>query len=284
MRGDLESLLEVQQADGGWAYAAKSSWTEPTCYSIMALRSAEGQVQAIARGCEWLARHQRWDGGWSPGPVVELSTHVTSLAVLALTGMDGYHDIAERGIEFLLSHSGADTSLVARMVRYAMGVKGGSDRAGWPWFPGAASWVIPTSLSICALAKHRCGKHGREIVARVVRAQEFLLSRRCPDSGWNHGGLFRPDEKPDSYPETTGIALLALKGRSGIEPSVQCGETHALNPRSSEGATWLRLGLAAHGRGPEAPSTDYRDWTVNEMALRIIADVAERGPNPFVDA
>jgi hypothetical protein len=240
-------------------------------------------MEAIGRGCEWLSRHQLWDGGWSPGPTVELSTHVTSLAVLALTGMGGYHVFAERGVECLLSQSGADTSLVARMARFAMGVKSASDHAGWPWFPGAASWVIPTSLSICALAKHRSGKHGREIAARVGNAQEFLLSRQCPDSGWNHGGLFRPDEKPDSYPETTGIALLALAGRGGIEHSLRCGEQHARNPRSSEGAYWLRLGLGAHGRGPELPSTDYRDWTVSEAALRIIADSAERGQNPFVE-
>ena len=279
--GDLGRLLEVQQADGGWGYGATSSWTEPTSYSILALRAADGPAEAIGRACEWLARHQLPDGGWSPGPAVELSTSVTSLALLALTGMSGYGDVAERGVECLLRQAGAETTLLARMVRVAMGVKSTSDHSGWPWYPGASSWVIPTSLSIIALGKHRQGRCGQAIVRRVVEAQGFLLSRRCPDGGWNHGGLFKPDEKPESYPETTGLALLALQGRGGIEISLRCGEKHARYPRSSEGTSWLRLGLAAHGRGGEIPGMQYRDWTINETALGIIVQNLERIGNPF---
>jgi hypothetical protein len=232
-----------------------------------------------------LARRQRRDGGWSPGPAVEESTHVTSLAVLALSGNREYQEIALRGVRWLLSQSGAETSVWARLARVAGGINtGATGHTGWPWFPGAAAWVIPTSLAICALLQHRNSSYASEIALRVEEARRFLLSRRCPDQGWNHGGLFRQGETPASYPETTGIALLALAGagNADLTASIRCAEQHALNPRSSEGANWLRLGLAAQGRNSQAPPASYREWTVNHIALRIITQSAEGGRNPFL--
>jgi len=86
-----------------------------------------------------------------------------------------------------------------------------------------------------------------------------------------------------SYPETTGIALLALQGINlDIEPSLHCAERHARNPKSSEGLHWLQLGLHAHRRNPLLPPTRYRDSTVTQVALRMIAQVGEEGRNPFV--
>jgi hypothetical protein len=279
-------LLDLQQSDGGWAYGTNSAWTEPTAYAILALRTAGGPREAICRGSEWLCRKQRRDGGWSPGPAVEQSTHVSSLAVLALSGAPGYEGVAERGVHWLLTQAGAKASLWARLARLGVGTNtGATDHTGWPWYPGAAAWVIPTSLAICALSSHRHGKDGPEIDGRIAEAQRFLMSRRCPDQGWNHGGLFGKGETPVSYPETTGIALLALAASAGvageIEGSIRCGEQHARNPKSSEGANWLHLGLAAHGRMPDIAKAGYRDWTVNQMALRIITEGDARR-NPFI--
>jgi hypothetical protein len=281
---DLGCLLDVQQSDGGWAYSTHLSWTEPTCYAILALRSAGGPDPEIGRACEWLARRQRRDGGWSPGPAVEQSTHVTSLGVLALSGMAGYEDIADRGVRWLLTQSGAESSFWARLGRIATGARSqATEHTGWPWFPGAAAWVIPTSLAICALSRHRGEKYRAEIAARLEEARKFLLSRRCPDHGWNHGGLFRGDEMPVSYPETTGIALLALSGmEADMAGSLRCGEQHLRNPKSSEGENWLCLGLRAHGLTPERPGAKYRDWTVNQVALRVITQAGEAGRNPFL--
>jgi hypothetical protein len=208
---------------------------------------------------------------------------VTSLAVLAISGAKGYEEIADRGVKWLVGHAGMATSIWTRLARLAMGTNtSATDHIGWPWFPGAASWVIPTSLAICALARHRKGPNGHEIAIRLEEARRFLLSRQCPDHGWNHGGLFQAGEVPLSYPETTGIALLAIAatgGAAAIDASLQCAERHAANPLSSEGAVWLRLGLMAHGRSVEVDAGRYRDWTVNQMALRMIAD---SGPAGFV--
>jgi len=155
-------------------------------------------------------------------------------------------------VQWLLTHAGAEISIWSRMARVFTGTRTtANDHAGWPWYPGEAPWIIPTSLAICALSRQRNGRYGRDIQPRLDAAREFLLSRRCPDHGWNHGGLFKPDETPPSYPETTGIALLALQGINlDIEPSLHCAERHARNPKSSEGLHWLQLGLHAHRRNP----------------------------------
>jgi hypothetical protein len=282
----LGCLLDLQRSDGGWAYQNGPSWTEPTCYAILAVRSAGGPEQAVGRACEWLVRRQRKDGGWPPSPDVGRSTHVTSLAVLALTGVAGYDRVADDGVEWLFTQAGAETSLLARITRFAMGTQSSAtDHAGWPWFPGAAAWVIPTSLAICALSARRRGKYGRPIAQRVAEARRFLWSRRCPDHGWNHGGLFRAGEMPVSYPETTGIALLALAGdprTADLELSLRCGERHAAAPMSCEGENWLRLGLGAYGRIPASTAAKYRDWTVNQTALSMIAKNGDTGRNPFL--
>jgi hypothetical protein len=281
----LRGLLDIQQSDGGWAYSTNSSWTEPTCYAILALRWAGASAPAISRASEWLARRQRRDGGWSPGSSVEQSTHVTSLSILALSGLEGYEDIADRGVAWILSQSGAESSFLSRMASVVTGVASASiAHNGWPWIPGAAAWVIPTSLAILALQKHKHSRYAGYIASRVKEARSFLLSRRCPDHGWNHGGLFRACDNPRSYPETTGIALLALAGTTSpeIAPSIRCGEQLAREAQSSEGEYWLRLGLSAHGRNA-APTGRYRDWTVNQMALGVIADTGKAGSNPFID-
>jgi hypothetical protein len=277
-------LLDLQQSDGGWPYSTGSSWTEPTCYAMLALRAVEAPRKAICCAAEWLARRQRRDGGWSPGLAVEHSTHVTSLAILALSGLEGYEDLAESGVGWLLTQGGAETSFWARVAGFAVGRQSSATaHTGWPWFPGAAAWVIPTSLAILALLKQKHGRYGTLIEARVKDARGFLLGRRCPDHGWNHGGLFRDGEQPSSYPETTGIALLAFEGTAGpeIAPSICRGEQHARDPRSSEGDYWLRLGLWVHGR-TSASCAKYRDWTVNQLALGIIVQAAGEGRNAFV--
>ncbi len=282
----LKCLLDLQQSDGGWAYNTNSSWTEPTCYAILALRAASGPRQTICQATEWLTRRQRRDGGWSPGPAVEQSTHVTSLSILALSGLDGYQEVADRGVQWVLSQTGAESSVWARVARFVMGVQSvHTEHAGWPWYPGAAAWVIPTSLAIFALLKQKNGRHAVEIEGRLKEARSFLLSRRCPDHGWNHGGLFRDGEHPSSYPETTGIALLALAGMTTADlgASLHCGEQHVREPRSSEGEYWLRMGLAAHGRDPGPPSSKYRDWTVNQIALGVIVQTSRPESNPFID-
>src|ERR1700686_245171 len=126
---------------------------------------------------------------------------------------------------------------------------------GWAWYPGTAAWVGPTALSILALQK--LGKSGgaaddARLKNRIDQGRSFLLARRCRDGGWNHGSTRALGYDSDSYPETTGLALLALHGVTGSEVAqgVVRGQQHLAACRSNEAESWLRLGLSAHSGLP----------------------------------
>jgi len=121
-----------------------------------------------------------------------------------------------------------------------------------------------------------------------------LLARRCRDGGWNHGSSRALGYDSDSYPETTGLALLALHGLDDpqVTEGVARGEQHLAVCQSSEGVSWLRLGLGAHGRAPQAPEPNNTGASMNapamhggvmELALAMIADAAQAGRNSFLD-
>lgn len=279
-------LLKSQHPDGGWGYRYNNVWTEPTCYAILALRSARSGMPAIRRAQEWLLKHQRDDGGWAPHPSVDQSGGVTSLAVLALFGNPEFREAAERGVVWLLKQTGAESSTFEKILRTLTGNRSAAtDYSAWPWFPGSAAWVTPTSLAILALSKYVDSPQRKAIEDRIHDGRQFLLARRCPDYGWNHGGTSRKGENAFSYPETTGIALLALSGVQdpSLQRSIARAETLYSSAKSAEGLSWLHLGLKAHGRKPMPPPDYFRDWTTNDVCLRAIAECADAGRNPFFD-
>jgi hypothetical protein len=156
---------------------------------------------------------------------------------------------------------------------------------GWPWYPGTAAWVGPTALSILALERlHRRGYPVPGIKDRLAQGRGFLLERRCRDGGWNHGSTKALGYDSDSYPETTGLALLALEGVQGAEVSqgIARGEQHLADCRSSEAANWLRLGLMAHGRKPAAPALAQREGTIGR-AMAMLVEATQEGRRPFLE-
>ncbi len=138
---------------------------------------------------------------------------------------------------------------------------------GWSWYPGTASWVIPTAASLLALRKMGIDAH-----ARLNDGQGFLLARECPGGGWNHGGTFVRSEKAEPYPETTGLALLALRDSDSSSVAVSLARANRMlrTPQSSQGSAWLRMGLGAHGISSPA-GAGIRNWTPVDVALEAIA-------------
>jgi hypothetical protein len=257
----VRAIIERQNPDGGWGFRpAGSSWTEPTCYALLALTaSREDASDSIRRGVAWISSRQRPDGGWAPRDGVAESTWVTALPMLLPGGALGSIDRL-RAAGWLTAATGRESGLLQQLRLRLLGVPTDPAQAydGWPWFPSAAAWVAPTALSVLALQRlERAYKETApvdEIRKRIEHGEEFLLARRCRDGGWNHGSTKALGYDSDSYPETTGLALLALRQRSSsIAGAIDVAERHLQKSRSLEASSWLTLALSACGRPPSGP-------------------------------
>ncbi len=275
----IDEVLRRQNPDGGWGYSG-SSWAEPTSYALLALQAAGQGASSAEHGFAWLATLQRQDGGWAPHPDVNESTWVTAVVLLA-SGDRLRSDQRARALGWLLKQTGEEAGLVYRLRRWMLG--GRSEYAevhpGWPWFPGTAAWTTPTALSMLALKK--IGHPDEAVRLRIEEGRAFLLSRMCQDGGWNHGSSKALGFQSNSYPETTGLALLALRG---VEPallarSISRARAHFSNCRSAEGVAWLQLGLLAHGESLARPAVPQR--TFADTALTVIAEAALDGRTVF---
>jgi hypothetical protein len=275
----VATLVSAQNSDGGWPYRKGSSWTEPTVLALLALGQGN---PASARGISWLRGRQRPDGGWPPQPQVEQATWVTSLVALLPPEIIGKESL-DRALSWMLSQMGTNSTFWFRLRERLLGTNGVEQNPGWPWFPGTAAWVTPTALAIVTLEKVGKRRPSAEISRRIEQGRQFLLTRRCADGGWNHGSSHALGYDGNSYPETTGAALLALKGVPNLDASIAAAQRHWRECRSAEGAAWLKLGLLAHGKKtegwpPQAPPRNIRD-----TALCVLADRAEQGNNAFAD-
>jgi hypothetical protein len=292
MKQYSEDLLGRQNADGGWSYNRGGSWTEPTCYAILALTaSGVSHTAEVRRGVEWLRRCQRADGGLAPRESVPESTWLTALALLLPPGLDGIDRI--RAENWTVEQTGRESGWVNRLRLWMLGMDSADDSMtfnGWAWYPGTAAWVGPTAVSLLALKKLE--KRGGQadtasLRKRIQEGRSFLLARRCRDGGWNHGSTRALGYDSDSYPETTGMALLALQGITGPEltQGLLRGQEHLAACQSSEASSWLRLGLGAHGRPNSLPDGTPLPMHsgVMELALAALADAAQAGRNAFLD-
>jgi hypothetical protein len=284
--GALETIRTAQNPDGGWPYRKGGSWTEPTVYALLAHRAGRIAAPRNAEALAWLGSAQRRDGGWTPRSSVDQSTWVTALVALLPPEAIGGAKHA-RAVDWLRRQSGMESSPVLRLSRFLRdGKLPDEDPSGWPWFPGTAAWVTPTCLGILALKKCYWRQPATELRERIDQAQSFLLSRQCADGGWNHGSARALGYNSDSYPETTGQALLALAGTdpAKLGASFRLAQRFLREQRSSGGAAWLRLGLQAHQQAPAAtPLFTMPCRTLPDTALTYIAAAADQGYNVFLE-
>jgi len=278
-----DGLLTSQNRDGGWPYRRDGrSWTEPTAYALLALHAEPSAVPAVGRGIAWLRATQRSDGGWPPQAHIAQSTWVTAVVALLGPGKLGSHAYS-RAVEWLIRQTGEDASLVMRMRQLLVGQP--LTFPGWPWFPSTTAWVTPTALSMLALRQAPYYANSPPVRARLDMGASYLLAHTCSDGGWNYGAARALDYDARSYPETTGVALLALSGSDSpkIRHACHCAQMHLSDCRSSEADSWLRLGLLAHGRLPaDILPAALTARTIVDMALARLASVASQGHNPFL--
>jgi hypothetical protein len=276
-----ELLAEKQNRDGGWAYSRGISWTEPTVYATLALLAA-GENEASARALAWLRKQQLADGGWPPQPGLEDSSWVTALVALLPPERLGA-DAHERAIQWLLRIEGNETTPVYRLREWLLGNSRSPEQEfpGWPWIPGAAAWVAPTSIAILALEKVQRRRPSSRIRARIEEGRRFLLRRMCAGGGWNHGSVRALGYESLPYPETTGMTLAALRGVKGAQVSLSIELAHRFlkECRSADACNWLRLGLLAHGALPEgySPSPGIAYRTLMETSLDLLVAETQKG-------
>jgi hypothetical protein len=273
-------LLSRQNPDGGWPYTRGASWTEPTVYAILALLAA-GENRTAERGLDWLRARQLSDGGWPPQTGFDESNWVTALA--ALLPPDRLGPAVHRGaIRWLLRTTGEESSVVFRLRRWLLGESPRQlEPAGWPWVVGTAAWVVPTSLAILALEKEHQRRPDAAIRERIVDGRRFLKQRMCVNGGWNHGSVRVYGIEGVPYPETTGIALVAVRGvkTAAIGKSIAVARGFLPGCRSADALNWLRLGLLAHGQLPPGydPPAEIAYRTLPETSLGMLAAESQKG-------
>jgi hypothetical protein len=241
--GELVRLLmEQRNKDGGWPYRQGKSWTEPTAFALLALESANCSGQTVDAGHDWLRRTQNGDGGWAAAPSIGESSWVTSLAVLAIPDHDLAGECGWNGLRWLVAQKSPEPDFFLRLCRWLSGDSERLNQAGGsPWVSGTSAWVVPTCITMLALQRGLRLRHDPVYQQRLESARKFLMAKRLPDGGWNHGGFFALDEKATSYPENTGLALLALAGGSDktMDATFRKAESLALEVSSAEGYGWL---------------------------------------------
>ena len=286
--GQRLPLLEMtdwktkQNRDGGWAYNKGCSWTEPTAFVLLAQSVTQVDRASFEAGLKFLRSTQRSDGGWSPQTDVAESTWVTAVAALLPEEAIGA-DRLKRAVEWLEGQTGRESGWSYRLQQMIHG-NNEKNPEGWPWFPGAAAWVIPTSLGILAFQRALTRGENRSLRDRVSAGREFLFARMCADGGWNHGSNRALGRDGDSYPETTGIALTALhnaahQGKKETEMVLRAktaARRHLVTCRTAEGIAWLRIGMAAQGEVMQVDSPPV-PRTIMDAALTAIS-YASRNP------
>jgi hypothetical protein len=249
MKAITEALLSAQNRDGGWgASAGSASSTEATATGAIALAavSRASLRSRVDDGLAWLGAAQKADGGWSPTAAVEKSSWSTAAAVIAFANLAPTAEAARRGRQWLLAQEGAGFGwlgwilwkLFARMRVTELD----PDLKGWPWIPGAFSWVEPTALGLIALKKLRVASSDTKAVGRIEQGERMIYDRMCQGGGWNYGNSKTLGEVLQPFPDTTALALLALADHRG-RPANQQG-VEALHRTLHEVRSGLALALA----------------------------------------
>jgi hypothetical protein len=246
---------------------------------VLLAQLALGVQDSFQGGIGFLRAAARPDGGFRPQSDVDESTWVTSLATLLPPEVLG-RDVHARAMIWLKGQTGRETNWPARLLgRVSNQTTDGPQ--GWPWFPGASAWVVPTSFAILAFEQAARRSDDAALHKRIDNGRRFLLSKICADGGWNYGTPQALGRDADSYPETTGIALLALHGipaAAGVARARDAALHQLRTCRTAEGIAWLSMGLAAHGV-KSAPACDPALRTTSDRALTALAGASK---NPFL--
>jgi len=246
----LAVLRSTQNSDGGWGYfAGKSSWLEPTAYAALALAGEP----AADRAWKLLSSWQMPDGSWKPAAGVQVSSWGTSLCATIAMVRNEWGQPLENGVKWLVGSSGAESNWLnvaaarLRMVKQERDVS----LKCWPWKPGNSGWVEPTVHALVALKQASAKLSSSELRSRVQMGEAQLMDVRSRDGGWNYGSPAALGVDLSSYPETTGLALVALQGRGNLGKAFDLARRQMGETPSPMARAWLTIAMRLHGVKPE---------------------------------
>jgi hypothetical protein len=275
MASAAEFLLQSQNADGGWGYRARGmTYVEPTAAAMLALRDDHARQRAR----DFLLAHQRADGGWGIAAMDAESGWMTAWAVRALADAERPDTRAavERGAAFLLALETLRIEDEPTRSKIRAMFKMDSALRGFPWQPGDAAWVHPTSLAILAL----CAA-GKRDHARVHEGVDYLFDRAVATGGWNIGNPEMLDKPMPATIQDTAVALLALRAVNVSRDAWQVTKAVAyLRGAVSRAQTPAELAWGIYAL--RACGDDVGD-AVARLNARQNADGSWQG-NPFITA
>jgi hypothetical protein len=196
------------------------------------------------------------DGSWPAFAGDSESSWTTAIAVSALGPYENGATSRSKAIDWILHTRGREAHWLwkwkFKWIERAAPID--PEKFGWPWMPGAASWVIPTGLSIVVLKQWTNRTSDRDATARADVGISMLLDRRCVEGGWNAGNNVVYGSALPPHVEPTAVALLALQGRPAADTarSIDWLSGAADHQASIEALSWSILTLFLYGRSIQA--------------------------------
>jgi hypothetical protein len=232
------ALQKRASADGGFkTHPNGKSRADATAWATYALASLDPKEPLVKKGRRKLSSLQLPDGRVPLTPETPRSWWPTSVALLAWHGDDDFFEEQAQAVKFLLNHGGTIYKTKIPFLEHNTSLQ------GWGWIEDTYSWVEPTSLAIIALKTLGKGDH-----PRVSEAIALLLDRELEEGGWNFGNKKVFGSKLFPMPETTGMALCALKGyatQQEIEKSLAYLQGEYLKLKTPLSLAWAILGLSS---------------------------------------
>jgi hypothetical protein len=277
----MKKIISRALPDGGFPSKPGGQYRpDATAWAIMALTAAGGCEEMANAARARLAADLMEDGRVCLSKEHPQAFWPTALAVLAWHRSPAHRESQSRGIEFLLATAGLHWKKKADSP-----VAGDTALRAWSWIGETYSWVEPTALALLALEITGNGEH-----ERAREARRMLMDRQMESGGWNYGNTAVFGRQLWPMPESTGLALSALEGRTerkSVENSISYLKGEMSRLRTPLSFAWGRLGLSAWGVGPELGQDSllenfrrqeiYADHGTEQISLLIVSLNASKG-------
>ena len=253
--GLVRILADRRLSSGGWSFTgSQQASIEATCLGCLAL-AWEAQV-STSLAIRFLLRSQLSDGAWPAFQGDREGSWTTALALCTLTAVNDISEARERSLKWLLTERGKEGHWFWRwkFKTADRNVRFDPDKYGWPWSPGAGSWVIPTAFSVVAIKQFTVCNRSEASEERIRLGVQMLLDRACIGGGWNAGNSVVYGVPLRPHVEATAIALLALQDEPRgeiVQTSVKWLESQAADMQAVSSLAWCILTLFVYQRPVE---------------------------------